>query len=171
MLDLALNHKEELCRKFRNTWFSEKYKFWACSNYYEEHVLKESTWDGHQFVSLDNKGDVIGYIGYGIDRVNDVADGLSAVNFTDNKVIYGIDIGNALIDIFEKFHFRKLNFCVVIGNPIESTYDRLTKKYGGRIVGTQKEQIRLYDGKYYDLKMYEILSEDYLKQRIKKISK
>lgn len=162
MLDLALNHEEELKKKFRGIWFSEKYKFWTCANYYEERALKENTWDGHQFVSLDNNGDVIGYIGYEIDRVNDLVDGLSIINFTENKIIFGIDVGNALIDIFEKFHFRKINFCVVIGNPIEKTYDRMTEKYHGKVVGIQRKQVRLFDGKYYDMKMYEILLSDYL---------
>lgn len=163
MLDLALNHREELQKKFRSTWFSEKYKFWRCTNYYEDFNIEESSWNYHQFVSLGSAGEIIGYIGYSIDRSGDLIDGLNIINFSDNIVAFGIDIGNAIRDVFEKFHFRKLNFCVVIGNPIESTYDRLIKKYNGRIVGTQKEQVRLFDGKYYDLKMYEILSGDYLK--------
>lgn len=74
-------------------------------------------------------------------------------------------MGNALRDIFEKFHFRKLDFTVVIGNPIESTYDRMVEKYGGRIVGIQKKQVRLIDGQLYDKKLYEILAEDYFKKR------
>lgn len=163
MLGLALNNKEELQKKFRSTWFSEKYKFWNCSNYYEDRQLAESTWSNHQFVSLDNNGAVIGYIGYWIDRENDLVEGLNIINFTENRVTFGIDIGNALRDIFEKFHFRKLNFAVVVGNPIESTYDRMIEKYHGRIVGVQEKQVRLIDGQFYDKKLYEVLAEDYLK--------
>lgn len=64
-------------------------------------------------------------------------------------------------DIFEKFHFRKLSFSVVVGNPIEPQYDKLIKKYGGRIVGIQEAQTKLIDNKYYDVKLYEILEDQY----------
>lgn len=163
MLDLAINHVEELKEKFRGTWFSEKYKFWAYGNYYEEFEMKESTWNSHQFVSLNIDGEVIGYVGYEIDRGNDFVEGLNIINFTDSKATFGLDIGKALTDVFEKFHFRKLSFCVVIGNPIESTYDRMIEKYHGRVVGVRKAHVKLYDGFYYDVKMYEILAEDYFK--------
>jgi len=161
MLDLAIKHKEELQEKFRNTWFDEKYKYWACGNYYEESEIAESTWSYHQFVSLDSSGKVIGYISYHIDRGNDFVDGLNIINFSDNAAVFGLDAGRAIRDIFEKFHFRKLNFVVVIGNPIESTYDKMVSRYGGRIVGTQRKNIKLIDGKYYDEKLYEVLAEDY----------
>lgn len=162
MLDLALNHKEELQKKFRSTWFSEKYKFWNCANYYGDRQLADSTWNDHQFVSINIDREVIGYIGYWIDREDDLIEGLNIINFTENKVTFGIDVGNAIRDIFEKFHFRKLNFTVVVGNPIESTYDRMVEKYHGRIVGVQKKHVRLFDGQFYDKKLYEILLEDYL---------
>ncbi len=165
MLDLAINHEEELRMKFRSTWFTEKYKFWNCANFYEERQLAESTLNEHQFVSLNDNGEVIGYIGYWIDRENDLVDGLNIINFTENRVTFGIDVGNALRDIFEKFHFRKLNFSVVVGNPIENTYDRLIDKYHGRIVGVQEKQVRLIDGQFFDKKLYEILADDYFNGR------
>lgn len=161
MLDLAINHEEELQKKFRSTWFSEKYKFWTCTNYHEDYQIAENTWDNHQFVSLDSSGEVIGYIGYEIDRAYDVVNGLNIINFTDDKITFGIDVGNALRDIFEKFHFRKLTFTVIIGNPIEKTYDRLIEKYHGRIVGIQKKQVRLIDGEFYDRKLYEVFRDEY----------
>lgn len=88
-------------------------------------------------------------------------DGLNIINFTDNKATFGMDAGQALRDIFEKFHFRKLVFVVVIGNPIEKTYDRMIARYGGRIIGIQSQQVKLIDGQFYDVKMYEILLDDY----------
>lgn len=33
MLDLAINHVDELQKQFRSTWFKEKYKFWNFTNY------------------------------------------------------------------------------------------------------------------------------------------
>lgn len=54
-----------------------------------------------------------------------------------------------------------MNFIVVVGNPIEKSYDKMIKKYGGRIVGTYKEDVKLIDGEYYDKKLYEILASEY----------
>ena len=39
----------------------------------------------------------------------------------------------------------------------------MIKKYGGRIVGIKKKDVQLIDGKYYDLKLYEIFADDYFK--------
>lgn len=161
MLDIAINYNEELKRKFRSIWFSDRYKYWANGNYYEEWNPAESTWVNHQFVSISG-GEVIGYIGYSIDRASEFVYGMNIVNFEDTpSLTFSVDLGRALKDIFEKYHFRKLCFSVVVGNPIEKSYDKLCKKYGGRIVGVQKEHTRLIDGKFYDEKMYEILREEY----------
>lgn len=161
MLDVAINHTEELKSKFFSIWFKERYKYWVNSNYYEEFEIAKNTWNNHQFVSMrDDK--IIGYIGYSLDRASDFVCGLSIINFEGKASwTFSIDLGNALVDIFEKYNFRKLCFSVVVGNSIEKTYDKLCKKYGGRIVGVQREHTRLIDGKFCDEKLYEILREDY----------
>lgn len=161
MLDVANKYKEQLTEKFQDTWFEEKYKFWNGSICYEEWKPEESTWDNHQFVSIDSSGEVIGYIGYQIDRSSDNVHSLNIINFTDNKITFGTDVGRAIADIFERFHFRKLSFLVIVGNPIEPTYDRLIERHGGRIVGYKRKEVRLIDGLFYDEKLYEILAEEY----------
>ncbi len=172
MLDIAIKHKEQLTERFRETWFQDKYKYWNYANYFEEITIEESTWVNHQFVSLDSSGDVIGYIGYKIDRSNDYVYALNIINFTENKSVFGMDAGQALRNIFEKFYFRKLCFSVVVGNQIEKTYDKMIERYRGRISGYQKEQVRLIDGQFYDEKMYEILAKDYFaKMKYKEANK
>jgi hypothetical protein len=67
----------------------------------------------------------------------------------------------AIKDIFEKYRFNKLNFTVARGNPIEKTYDKLIKRYNGRIVGILEQEARLIDGRLYDVKEYELLADRY----------
>ncbi len=74
---------------------------------------------------------------------------------------FGIDAGNAIKDIFEKYHLRKIFFSVVVGNPIEKSYDKMIERYGGRICGYYREHTKLIDGRFYDEKQYEILEKDY----------
>jgi len=160
----AIVVKDEVLEKLRSTWFVDDYKYYHCANYFEDFEICNSTWVNHQFASVRD-GKVIGYIGYSIDRSSgDVAYALNIVNFEKKpSVTFSVDLGNALKDIFEKYCFRKLRFSVIVGNPIEKSYDKMCKKYGGSIVGIEKQNIRLIDGKFYDEKLYSILRSDYMK--------
>lgn len=167
MLDIALKYIDELKKLYINTWHQDKYKYYNYQCFWKMPTFDESTWDGHDFVSLNEKGEIIGAIGYSINRPTESVCGLGIINFTDaNDVTFGKDVIQAIKDIFEKYNFRKLSCCVVIGNPIEKTYDKLIPKYGGRIVGIEKQETKLCDNRYYDVKRYEILREDYI--RVKK---
>ncbi len=160
MLEPAIKYKEQLEKVQYEVWFDDKYKYWNCNVYYNTLQIDTDTWNKHQFVSVKN-GEVIGYIAYNISRSDNSVHSLSIMNFSDNKAAFGMDLGRALKDIFERYKFRKLNFTVVIGNPIEKSYDKMIKKYGGRIVGTYKADVKLIDGEYYDKKSYEILADEY----------
>ncbi len=162
MLDIAGKYEEKLQKIFANITFDNKYMFMSGCSYREKYKSVESTWDTHEFVSVDSNKNVIGYITYQISREDQKVYGLQIINFSDNKTLFGIDLMKCLDEIFTKFRFRKLRYCVFVGNPIESTYDRFTNKYGGRIVGIEKEECRLIDGKLYDMKIYEIFRDDYL---------
>lgn len=167
MLDVALKYIDELKKLYINTWHQDKYKYYNYQCFWKMPTFDESTWDGHDFVSLNKKGEIVGAIGYSINRPTESVCGLGIINFTDtNDVTFGKDVIQAIKDIFEKYNFRKLSCCVVIGNPIEKTYDKLIPKYGGRIVGIEKQETKLCDNRYYDVKRYEILREDYI--RVKK---
>lgn len=160
MLEPAIKYKEELQKAYYDTWFDDKYKYWNFGVYYSSLQIDTDTWERNQFVSVI-EGEVIGYISYSIARSDNSVHSLSIMNFSDKKTAFGLDLGQALKDIFEKYKFRKLNFEVVVGNPIEKSYDKMIKKYGGRIVGTYKSDVRLIDGEYYDKKSYEILADEY----------
>jgi hypothetical protein len=45
----------------------------------------------------------------------------------------------------------------VVGNPAERMYDKFIEKYNGRVVGIKKNEVKLVDGKFYGLKLYEII--------------
>lgn len=164
MLDIALKYVDELKKLYINTWHDEKYKYYHYQPFWEVPKFEDGTWNGHDFVSLNKSGEVIGSIRYSINRPTESACELGIINFTDDA-IFGRDVIQAIKDIFEKYNFHKLSCCVVVGNPIEKTYDKLIPKYGGRIVGIEKQEARLFDNKYYDVKRYEIVREDYLKAK------
>lgn len=160
MLEPAIKYRDQLENVQYNIWFKDKYKYFNSGTYYGAIQIDDNTWNKHQFVSVLN-GNVIGYIEYEISREENHVSSLAIINFTDNHIVFGRDLAQALKDIFEKYKFRKLNFGVVVGNPIEKSYDKMIKKYGGRIIGTYKENCKLIDGEYYDEKYYEILASEY----------
>lgn len=107
-------------------------------------------------------------MGYSIDRTNDSVDAIMAVNFSDNKVVFGNDLMQMIDDIFCKFNFRKMTFTVVVGNPIERSYDRLVKLVGGNIVGVYEHHVKLMDNQYYNEKIYEVMWYHYRDYKEKK---
>jgi len=174
MLDLALNHEEELTNKFRHTWMDDKYKFYYGSNYRWDVELENKTWDSHDFVSIKNvmhKGvitstdaEVLGYVGYEINRSDEFVHDFAVISFAkseEESMVFVGDLRAAIRDIFEKYNFRRLEWSVIIGNPTEKAFNRMCLRYGGRIVGTYKNRARLIDGNYYDEKIYEIEKADY----------
>lgn len=170
MLDLAHKYEEEIRNRMYDTWYDEKYKFYYSSSYhtpYESPNSKDGDWCCREFVSLDSQHRIIGLISYEIVRDYDLVMNFGAINFSDNKVTFGMDLAQVIDDIFCKFNMRKIEFNVVVGNPIEKSYDRLIKKYNGRIVGIRHKHCKLMDNKYYDDKIYELFREDYIATKIK----
>lgn len=165
MLDNARKYKEELQSKFIDTWYDEKYKYYHAGGWHREYTPSEDDWERMCFVSLDKDNNILGCISYSLDRNISSAYDFGAINFSDDKLTFGIDLCQVIDDIFCKFNMQRIEFNVVCGNPIEMSYDRMVAKFGGRIVGTRKRAAKLLDNQIYDDKIYEILREDYLRSK------
>lgn len=165
MPELAQKYADKLKEKMLSIWFNDKYKYWNADIYFQDFEVDKDTWNRHQYVCVNSQGEVTGYIGYCINRRADNCHSLNAINFgqeNSDTIRFGDSLYRVIRDIFEKFKFNKLNFSVIVGNPIEASYDKLIEKYGGRIVGYFKNEVKLYDGQYCDEKLYEITREQYL---------
>ncbi len=165
MIQPAQLYTTELKVKFWEIAYEDKYMF-ANDGYIDDYKPSDSTWNGHEFVSVDKENNLLGYIRYYINQRTNNCSGLCVTNFGDS-ITFARDLFKIIDDIFCKYKFNKLKYGVFIGNPIEKTYDKLTKKYGGRVIGIAEKDSKLLDGNYYDYKSYEIHREDYLKNRKK----
>ena len=169
LLQYAKIYENDLKNLFYKIAFDPNYMYALFTPWRNDFELPDSTYDYHSFVSLDS-GKIIGFIAYNINRNTNSVYKLQIINFyNDRSYIFGKDTIICIKDIFEKFNFRKLSFDVIIGNAIERTYDKLVIKHGGKIVGIREKEIKLIDGKYYDIKEYEILAEHYFKNNVQKI--
>lgn len=130
--------------------------------------IADSTWNNMHLVSVNSQNHVIGMIFYRIDREKLIADDLQIINFKKNKLslIFGRDLRQAILDIFFKYRFHKLNFEVNIGNPAEKMYDRWIHRIGGNIVGILHDQSLLQNGYYADQKWYEVLRENFITSEV-----
>lgn len=169
MLDNARKYSEEISEKLMDVWYDEKYKFYFCNNWHGSLDIPEDDWNQMCYVSIDDNNEVLGYISYEINRVTSSAYNFGAINFSNNKAIFGMDLCKVIDDIFCKFNLERMDFNVICGNPIERSYDRMVEKYGGRIVGIRRKVVKLSDNKVYDDKIYEILKEDYISRRRTKL--
>ena len=151
---------------------NDTFKYWVGGPYVGDLSVKSETWDKFDLVSTHDD-EILGYISFDIDRTSDIVSGVSIINFhTEEKnirknIIFGKDVLFAVDQMFTKFNFRKMSFFVIVGNPIEKTYDKFISRYGGSIIGVRKQHTKLTDGKYYDEKMYEIFRDDYITNKNK----
>lgn len=165
MLRPAGLYENELKLLFTEIAFDEEYMFANTDSYREEFkIASEGTWNRHQFASVNSDGDIVGYMEYRINRDSLATSSLQAINFKKDglNATFGKDLRQLFMDLFMKFKFRKLNFSVVVGNPAEAFYDKYIEQMGGRIVGIYEEDVKLFDGNYYDLKIYEVLRDGFM---------
>lgn len=162
ILKLAYPYKDKLQQKYNEIILNEKYKYYNCNHWWKYELKIESdNWQTLQCISTDKENNIIGFIEADIDRNIESVSSLQIINFYDINITFSRDLYEFLINLFKKYKFKKINFCVICGNPIENMYDKYINKYGGRIVGVKKEHVKLHDGEICDLKMYEIFKRDF----------
>lgn len=166
MIDIAIKYADTVKELFVNTWYKEKYKYYHGS-FYSTQEIPDNDHYGKDFVSLNSKKEVIGYISYNVNNSTKSVNNFGVINFSEDKFTFGKDIAQVIDDIFMKFNMNRLEFFVIVGNPIEKSYDKMINKYGGRIIGIRKQSGICFDNKLYDEKMYEILRDDYIKAKYK----
>jgi len=160
MLDLAFNHKNNLDKKYSKLSLNpERYKYLLADTWTKYTLeIEDNNWNKLQYVSLVGD-EVIGYFECNINRRVYYISSLSIVNFEDKpNFVFSKDLIEFLKLLFIQYKFKKLNFTCVVGNPAERMYDKMIAKWGGRIVGIYKNDVKLLDGKVYDLKIYEIFN-------------
>jgi hypothetical protein len=170
MLQPAYLYKDILYKYKSKIAFDERYKFYEYDTYVDYDIITDrNSWECIQLVSVDNNDNIIGYFKADINRHVYYVCGLAIINFTPKtNLIFAKDLKQFFLDLFNKYNFNKITFRVVIGNPIEKMYDKLVSNYGGRIVGIYKNNTKLWDGKIYDVKLYEIMKEDFCIFKYKK---
>jgi len=160
VLALAIQYEEQLQECYRNTLMDDRYRFYLQG--IRPYFIPLENDDAHklQYVSIGPYGNVLGYFECNLNRDTNVAYNFNTMRFVkEHDPEFSRDLYRFMIDtVFVRYGVDKIVFYVVIGNPVEGFYDRLCSKYGGRIVGTFKRDVRI-NGEMHDVKYYELLRE------------
>lgn len=166
MLDNAFKYEDQIRAKLLDVWYDPKYQYYFCGAYHEIFSLPQNgDWHCRQFVSVDKEGELRGFISYRIDHDCNMAFDFGAISFGNGKFGFGYDLARCIDDIFVKFNMNKMEFCVICGNPIEASYDKIIKKIGGRILCIRRDRAKDMAGNLHDDKLYEVMREDYMKAK------
>lgn len=153
MLTDAFKYKEQIEEAWIEAAKHPDFLFWDVdSRYiYTPDINSETRKD--EWVSVNSSNEVVGYFCAKINKYTSSVDDISIAKFKEDKT-YSFDLVRFIRNIRRRY--RVVRWACVIGNPTEKNYDRIALLYGGRIVGTFKNKVRLADGKFYDEKWYEV---------------
>jgi hypothetical protein len=165
MLKVASLYKEQLDKICQEIAFDERFKFYINDMGPGMNFEIKTAWQELQFVSVNKDDTVIGIFEASIVRQSNIVNSFRTANFTGKpNSIYSQDLQQFFIDLFMKFNLSKVIWYVHVGNPAELIYDKFINHHGGRVVGVFKEDSRLWDGRLYDLKAYEILKREFCQE-------
>jgi hypothetical protein len=165
MLELAKKYEEQLKQIFYNTALDLSFKWEWIGTGREWIEPSDKTWEKMNLVSTLN-GKVLGEMGYQIESSSRIAHRFYTAHFSkDNGFVFMKDLITCLKDIFEKYNLNKLSCSVIIGNPAEKIWDELILYRGGRVIGYREQDVCLEDGKFYDVKEYEIMAKEYFAKK------
>ncbi|MDH4127656.1 MAG: hypothetical protein OEV44_02800 [Spirochaetota bacterium] len=160
MLKNAYSYEEEINKTYlslinKNPEYL-KYYFHSCFYENKLYTKAEDTWGALSYVSI-HEDKLLGFVEALIKRPEGYIESLKLINFTEKTNFYfSKDIKDFIDKLFFDYDYYKITFCVVVGNPAEKTYDKLIKLYQGKVSGYFTKNVKLIDGKLYDVKHYEI---------------
>lgn len=164
MLKPAQLYKERLQEENIKTWYKLENMFWSFGTGTVQININEDNYNRHQFVSVDDKDKIIGYIAYGVDWAAMNADRFGIISFDKGNVLFIKDVYTAICDLFKKYHMNRVGWSATVGNPAIRGYRNFIKKYGGRECGYYRQNVKLQDGLLHDSVDFEILAEEFLEK-------
>lgn len=162
MLKPAQLYKEELEKLFLRTWYDLKYMFYSGWTGSELPTIPDNNYDTHHFASVDNNGNVIGYISYRISWITMSADNFGIISF-GNHIEFARDVYKVICDLFEKHGMNRVSWSAFVENPAVKGYRNFIKKHGGRECAYHRQVAKLLDGKLHDDVEFEILACEFKK--------
>lgn len=172
MLKPAVLYEEVINRRLKSVPYEKEYWYYlnnrTCIN---NCSLISDNSRVHQFVSVNVKTDeVIGFIEYGINPIINRVTYVSAIHFRDKDknncdFSFSADFIQCLMEMFEVYHFRSVEFGANDRNPSINMYDKIIKMTNGVRLYHTRESTITPDGIISGEIGYEILASDYMESK------
>lgn len=161
MLKNAVSYADELQDRMRETWYDLKYQYYHAGGLPRDLEFDQDyRWT---FVSVDEYDYVVGMISFQIATDTNCVRNFGVISFNDGlNPEFASDIAQIVDDIFNKYHFNRMEWYCVDGNPALKSYKKFCEKHGGTIVAHEHECVKTLDGKIRDAYAFEILSRNYI---------
>ena len=153
MLVPAILKKEELIYQFSKHLYDNEmflYRGRPHINILPDITPEENS---YRWAIVDSNGIVVGYFAYHIDVVSDTACDFGMYSFKENNII-GLNVYRKMIELINTH--RRIEWCMIAGNPAEKSYDKLCKMFNGNKLCLHKTT-KDNKGNYVDSYIYEIL--------------
>lgn len=125
--------------------------------------FSDDNYNSHNFVSVDEKDNILGIIGYEINWGARTVPSLYIISYSDEpRPLLIRDLLHAINDIFCKYNLNKIEWRAYADNPVVPRYRKFCERYGGTEVGTLHESVLLMDGKIHDVVIFELMRENYV---------
>ena len=162
MLKPAQLYKEQLNKKYIETWYDKKYMYYQSSPVCYEIQIPDNNECGYNFVYVDENDDITGYFSYKINWISKNICNFGLISFKDNNVAFIRDVIKHIRHMLDDVGIQRIEFWAYKENPANRAYQKLVKKFGGAKVATLHNVNMLSDGRLHDMVIYEILRENYL---------
>lgn len=156
-LEPAILYKTEIELNFEKLRYSDQMTYYSGGPWISHPRIDEGHQDDRYWAILNSDKMLVGFISYSIDRYVNSVIRFGLIGFTKDPAV-----GFACRDLIEYFNtsgIRRMEFRMVSGNPVESAYDGLLKKYGGNkyvLHGVTIDE----EGSLRDEAIYEILFDN-----------
>lgn len=162
MLKPALEYAEELKEKYIKEMYDLRNQFYYGWYGTKELELSDNNYDRHEFVSVDEDDNIIGFISYNICYNRRIANDFGILSFDKGNLTFPRDLSKMIHDIFCTYNLDKMVWRCFEDNPALRGYRNFIKKHGGRQRCYALNESILMDGKLHHMVEFELSKEDYI---------
>jgi RimJ/RimL family protein N-acetyltransferase len=160
MIKPAILFEDQLRLRIAETWYDPDYMY-----YYDTTPgipdIADKPDNQYQFVSVDEKGEVVGFFSYWVYEPSKRAMNFGLMAFRKHNRTFIKDAVQMFKDMFEKFGIESAEWrCYADNNEALKLYRHIIKEYGGVEVGTLRRNGAPQNRKICDTILFEILKDD-----------
>ena len=160
MIKPAILYKDQLTQKMAETWYNPEYMYYFDTTPGIPDIADKPD-NLYQFVSVNEKGEVLGYLSYWVYEPSKRAMNFGYISFKKDSMTFIKDSIQMFKDMFEKFGIHSAEWrCYEDNEKAVKIYDWLIERYGGRRVGILRENGAPMNRRLCNTIIYEVCYQD-----------